>query len=79
MMNYNDPSQLHHDCLTMDEEEIWVRYYEKIKERLNIHKLLWLESQKCELEKLNLQLKKTWMNYLSHLFMMDETSIFFCL
>lgn len=60
----------------MDEEEIWVRYYEKVKERLNI-KLLWLKAQKCTLEKLNLQLNKTWMNYLSHLFVMDETSIFF--
>ena len=49
----DDSSQLHHDSLTMDEEEIWVRYYQKIKERLNI-KLLWLKAQKCALEKLNL-------------------------
>ena len=60
----------------MDEEEIWVRLYEKVKELLNI-KLLWLKAQKCALEKLNLQLNKTWMDYLSHLFMMDETCIFF--
>ena len=45
-----DPSQLHHDCLTMDEEEIWARYYEKVKERLNI-RLLWLKAQMCALEK----------------------------
>ena len=71
----DDPSQLHHDSLMMDEEEIWVRFNEKVKELLNI-KSLWLKAQKCALEKLNLQLNKTWMDYLSHLFMMDETSIF---
>ena len=32
----HDPSQEHHDCLTMDEEDLWIRYYEKVKERLNI-------------------------------------------
>ena len=40
-------------AIKMDEEEIWVRFYEKIKERLNI-KLLWLKAQKGTLEKLNL-------------------------
>lgn len=58
----------------MDEEQIWDRYYEKNKEHLNI-KLLWLKTQNCALEKLNLQLNKTWMDYLSHPFMMNETSI----
>jgi len=62
----------------MDEEEIWIRLLRKNKERLNI-KLLWLKTQKFALEKLNLQLNKTWMDYLSHPFIMNETSIFFYL
>ena len=46
----DDPSQLHYDCVTMDEEEIWVRFYETFKERFNI-KLFWLRAQKCASEK----------------------------
>ena len=62
----------------VDEEEIWVRFYEKVKELFEI-KLLWLKAQKCALEKLNLQFNKTWMDYLSHLSLMDETTIFLSL
>ena len=72
----DDPSQLHYDCVTMDEEEIWVRFYETFKERFNI-KLFWLRAQKCASEKRNLQLNNTRMDYLSHPLMMDETSISF--
>ena len=35
----DDPSQLHHDCLMTDEEELWICHYDAAKKLLNLNKL----------------------------------------
>lgn len=41
----DDPSQLHHDCMTMEQEENWICYYERAKARLKVENL-WSEIDK---------------------------------
>jgi len=35
----DDPSQMHHDCMMKEEEEIWICHYEEAKKRLKVDKL----------------------------------------
>ena len=35
----NDPSQLHHECIMTDEEELWICPYEAAIKPLNVGKL----------------------------------------
>ncbi|KAL9972485.1 hypothetical protein ACROYT_G018797 [Oculina patagonica] len=71
----DDPSQLHHDCLMVEEEENWIRYYDLAKEHLNIDKL-WTAIEKETLSKLDLYLEYSWFKYLLNLLKVDETSAF---
>ena len=47
----NDLSQLHHECLMMDEQELWLLHYEKAKKTINLMKL-WLVIETAVMEKL---------------------------
>ena len=35
----DDPSQLHHECMMTDMEELWIKHYESAKAHLNVNKL----------------------------------------
>ena len=35
----DDPSQMHHDCMMREEEEIWICHYEEAKKHLKVDKL----------------------------------------
>ena len=69
----DDLSQLHHECMMTDEEELWVLYYGKAKESINLMKL-WLVIETAVMEKLGVRLKFSWLKYLLHIFKVDETS-----
>ena len=59
----------------MEEYDVWALYFETAKEGLNL-KLLWIKIQECVLERLDVQLSKSWLNYLLHLATLDETSVY---
>ena len=71
----DDPSQLHHDCMTMEEEENWICYYERAKAHLKVEKL-WSEIEKKILTKLDVYLEDSWLKYFLQLFKVDVTSAF---
>ena len=71
----DDPSQLHHTCCMMDEEEVWSCHYEKAKRRLNL-KLLWANIETCTQERPDLQLNEGWFKYFLHLISMDARSAY---
>ena len=71
----DDPSQLHHECMMMDMEELWIRHYESAKEDLNVNKL-WTMIEKEIFTKLDVYLQDSWLKYLLNLFKVDETSAF---
>ena len=71
----NDPSQLHHECMIAEEEEIWIRHYESAKEHLNIDKL-WTMIEKEIFTNLEVYLQESWLKYILNLLKMDETSAF---
>ena len=35
----DDPSQMHHDCMMKEEEEIWICHYEEAKKHLKLDKV----------------------------------------
>lgn len=67
----NDLSQLHHECMMMDEEELWIKHYESAKEHLNVEKL-WSTITKQICKKLNVRLQDSWLKYLLNLLKVDE-------
>ena len=71
----DDPSQLHHECMMTEEEEIWIRHYESAKGHLNVDKL-WTMIEKGIFTKLDVYLQDSWLKYLLNLLKVDETSAF---
>ena len=71
----DDLSQLHHTCLTTDAQEAWATYFEYVKGKVDLKKLWKLAQQEVE-NRLNLQLKETWMKYLVCLCKMDTSTVY---
>ena len=71
----DDPSQLHHDCMTMEQKENWICYYERAKAQLKVEKL-WSEIEKKILTKLDVYLEDSWLKYFLQLLKVDVTSAF---
>ena len=71
----DDLSQLHHTCLTMDAQEAWATYFAHVKGKVDLKKLWKLAQQEVE-NRLNLQLKETWMKYLVCLCKMDTRTVY---
>ena len=71
----DDLSQLHHTCLTMDAQEARATYFEYVKGKVDLKKLSKLAQQEVE-NRLNLQLKETWMKYLVCLCKMDTSTVY---
>ena len=69
------PSQLHHECMMTDMEELRIRHYESAKEHLNVNKL-WTVIEKEIFTKLDVYLQDSWLKYLLNLFKVDGTSAF---
>ena len=60
----------------MDEDEVWICYYEAAKERSNV-RFLWRAAKNIYvLERLDLQLCERWLNYILDLIKMDQTNAF---
>ena len=70
----DDLSQLHHTFLTMDVQEAWATYFECVKGKVDLKKLWKLAQQEVE-NRLNLQLKETWMKYLVCLCKMGTSTV----
>ena len=71
----DDPSQLHHECMMMDMEELWIRHYESAKAHLNVNKL-WTVIEKEIFTKLDVYLQDYWLKYVLQLLKVDVTSAF---
>ena len=71
----DDLSQLDHECMTMEQEEIWIKHYERAKTHLNVNKL-WSEIEKKILTKVDVYLEDSWLEYLLQLIKVDVTSAF---
>ena len=59
----------------MEQEEIWVKHYERAKTHLNVNKL-WSEIEKKILTKVDVYLEDSWLEYLLQLIKVDVTSAF---
>ena len=59
----------------MEEEEIWACYFEKAKASIDIA-WFWKRIRKEVLRRLGLILVESWMNFMFHLLLMDETNAF---
>ena len=70
-----DLSQLHHTCLTTDAQEAWATYFEYVKGKVDL-KTLWKLAQQEVENRLNLQLKETWLKYLVCLCKMDTSTVY---
>ncbi|KAL9977603.1 hypothetical protein ACROYT_G015026 [Oculina patagonica] len=68
-------TQEHHDSIMMEEKEMWINYNEMAKTNINLKKL-WRTIETLVTEKLDLDLKESWLNYLLHLVTMDDTSAY---
>ena len=69
----DDPSQMHHDCMMKEEEEIWICHYEEAK---NIEKSTncgWGLKNKC-IKKIDVYLEDSWLRHSLHLIKADDTS-----
>ena len=71
----DDPAGKLHKCKTMEEEEIWACYYEKAKPSLDTERF-WKRIGRAVLRRLGLILVESWMNFMFHLLLMDETNAF---
>ena len=71
----DDPSQLHHECLMTDEEELWICHYDAAKKQLNLNKL-WSAIEREILTELDVYLQDSWLKYLLTLLKVDETTAF---
>lgn len=71
----NNPSQKHHQCLVLQEEEIWIYHFDKAKKHLNVDKL-WSKIEEQINKKLDVYLQDSWLKYLLNLLKVDESSAF---
>ena len=71
----DDPSQLHHECMMTDMEELWIKHYESAKAHLNVNKL-WTVIEKEIFTKLDVYLQDYWLKYFLQLLKVDVTSAF---
>ena len=70
-----DLGQRQHNCIAMEEEEVWANYFEKAKKRIDVERF-WKRIRRAVLMKLGLCLVESWMNYVYSLLLMDETNAF---
>ena len=71
----DDLSQLHHNCLTMEVEEAWATHLWTREGKSGLTKIM----EACRggnRNKLNLQLKETWLKSLVHLCKMDTKAVY---
>ena len=71
----DDLSQLDLECMTMEQEEIWIKHYERAKTHLSVNKL-WSKIEKKILTKVDVYLEDSWLEYLLQLIKVDVTSAF---
>ena len=71
----DDPAEKLHKCKMMEEEEIWACYFEKAKASIDIERF-WKGIRREVLRRLGLTLVESWMNFMFHLLLMDETNAF---
>ena len=71
----DDPSQMHHNYMMKEQEEIWICHYEEAKKHLKVDKL-WLAIEERIHKKLDVYLEDSWRKYLLHLVKVDETSAY---
>ena len=71
----DNPAEKLHKCKMMEEEEIWARYFEKAKASLDTERF-WKRIKREVLCRLGLILVDSWMNFMFHLLLMDETNAF---
>ena len=71
----DDPSQLHHECMMTDMEELWIKHYESAKAHLNVNKL-WTVIEEEIFTKLDVYLQDYWLKYFLQLLKVDVTSAF---
>lgn len=71
----DDPAEKLHKCKMMEEEEIWACYFEKAKASINMERF-WKRIRREVLRRLGLILVESWMNFMFHLLLMDETNAF---
>ena len=71
----DDFSQLDHICMTMEQEEIWIKHFERPKAHLNVNRL-WSEIEKKILAKLNGFLDDSCFKYFLQLIKVHVTSAF---
>ena len=71
----DDPAEKLHKCNMMEEEEIWACYFEKAKTSIDIERF-WKRIRKEVLRRLGLILVESWMNFMFHLLLMDETNAY---
>jgi len=71
----DDPSQLHHDCMMKEQEEIWICHYEEAKKHLKVDQL-WSAIEEQIRKKLEVFLEDSWLKYLLHLVKVNDTSAY---
>ena len=71
----DDPAEKLHKCKMMEEEEIWACYFEKAKASINMERFC-KRIRREVLRRLGLILVESWMNFMFHLLLMDETNAF---
>ena len=71
----DNPAEMLHKCRMMEEEEIWACYFEKAKARIDIERF-WKRIRREVHRRLGVILVESWMNFLFHLLLMDETNAF---
>ena len=71
----DDPIERLHKCKMMEEEEIWACYFEEAKASIDIERF-WKRIRREVLRRLGLILVESWMNFMFHLLLMDETNAF---
>ena len=74
----DDPAEKLHKCNMVEEEEIWARYFAKAKASIDIERF-WKRIRKEVLQRLGLILVESWMNFVFHLLLVDETNAFLIL
>ena len=71
----DDPAERLHKCNIMEEEEIWACYFKKAKASIDIERF-WKRIRREVLRRLGLILVESWMNFVFHLLLMDETNAY---
>ena len=71
----DDPAERLHKCNMMEEEEIWACYFKKAKASIDIERF-WKRIRREVLRRLGLILVESWMNFVFHLLLMDETNAY---